>query len=95
MATDTPGVEYTYVATWSCLSTILTTWILGSSASVTKFQVSGLARIGSSGGRAGTKSQRTIVVEPGGPGVSGTPQVWNDAETVTKRFSDSQFDVLG
>ncbi|KAI1746678.1 Alpha/Beta hydrolase protein [Xylaria castorea] len=66
---------------------------------VAKFQVSGLARIDSSGGRrsalAGAKSQRTIVVEPGGPGASGVLQVWREAETVTKRFSDGQFDVLG
>ncbi|KAH8688943.1 Alpha/Beta hydrolase protein [Phaeosphaeriaceae sp. PMI808] len=51
---------------------------------VAKFQVSGLA-----------KSERTIVIEPGGPGASGTLQVWNAAEAVTKRFSDGQFDVLG
>ncbi|KAI0541771.1 Alpha/Beta hydrolase protein [Xylaria digitata] len=66
---------------------------------VAKFQVSGLARIDSSGGHrstlAGAKSQRTIVIEPGGPGASGILQVWNEAETVTKRFSDGRFDVLG
>jgi pimeloyl-ACP methyl ester carboxylesterase len=66
---------------------------------VAKFQVSGLARINSSGGHqsisAGGKSQRTIIIEPGGPGASGISQVWNEAETVTKRFSDGRFDVLG
>ncbi|KAI1125328.1 Alpha/Beta hydrolase protein [Nemania abortiva] len=66
---------------------------------VAKFQVSGLARIDSSGGHystlAGAKSQRTIVIEPGGPGASGISQVWSEAETVTNRFSDGQLDVLG
>ncbi|KAI0410304.1 Alpha/Beta hydrolase protein [Xylaria grammica] len=66
---------------------------------VAKFQVSGLARIDSPSGRrstsAGTKSQRTIVINPGGPGASGILQVWREAETVTQRFSDGQYDVLG
>ncbi|PMD64602.1 alpha/beta-hydrolase [Hyaloscypha bicolor E] len=66
---------------------------------VAKFQVSGLARIDSPAGSrstlAGAKSERTIVIEPGGPGVSGTLQVWGAAEAVTKRFSDGRFDVLG
>lgn len=67
---------------------------------VTKFQVSGLARAGSyANGRAnprpGSKSKRTIVIEPGGPGGSGTSYVWRVAENVTERLSDGQFDVLG
>jgi len=63
---------------------------------VTKLQVSGLARQGdtaSSG--AGKKSARTIVIEPGGPGGSGTSYAWRAAQNVTQRFSDGQFDVLG
>ncbi|RYP40722.1 hypothetical protein DL767_001477 [Monosporascus sp. MG133] len=66
---------------------------------VAKFQVSGLARIDSPASRrstpAGAKSERTIVIEPGGPGASGTLEVWTAAEAVTKRFSDGRFDVLG
>ena len=64
---------------------------------VTKFQVSGLARVGGAfvNGDAGKKSERTVVIEPGGPGGSGTSFVWRAAEAVTKRFSDGQFDVLG
>ena len=63
---------------------------------VTKYQVSGLARAdGSSPSTAGKKSERTIVIEPGGPGGSGTEFAWRGAEPVTERFSDGQFDVLG
>ncbi|KAK0652767.1 Alpha/Beta hydrolase protein [Cercophora newfieldiana] len=66
---------------------------------VAKFQVSGLASTSSPPGRrpvpAGAKSERTIVVEPGGPGGSGTSWVWDAAENITQRFSDGQFDVLG
>ncbi|KAK5992589.1 Serine protease Hip1-like protein [Cladobotryum mycophilum] len=63
---------------------------------VTKFQVSGLALIdGSSRPSAGHKSERTIVIEPGGPGGSGTSMAWRASEDVTKRLSDSKFDVLG
>jgi pimeloyl-ACP methyl ester carboxylesterase len=67
---------------------------------VTRFQVSGLARIDSLGEiqadpRPGSKSKRTIVIEPGGPGGSGTSYAWRVAEEVTKRLSDGQFDVLG
>lgn len=63
---------------------------------VTKFQVSGLHRIdGNFAPNAGRGSRRTIVIEPGGPGGSGTSYAWRAAELVTKRLSDSQFDVLG
>ncbi|KAK7415524.1 hypothetical protein QQZ08_012322 [Neonectria magnoliae] len=63
---------------------------------VTKFQVSGLARVhGVSGPGAGRRSERTIVIEPGGPGGSGTSYTWRAAELVTKRLSDGKFDVLG
>ncbi|KAH0489172.1 hypothetical protein TgHK011_009616 [Trichoderma gracile] len=63
---------------------------------VTKYQVSGLAPIrGHSKPSAGHKSERTIVVEPGGPGGSGTSLVWRSAETFSQRLSDGAFDVLG
>lgn len=63
---------------------------------VTKYQVSGLARIdGSSPPGAGTKSERTLVLEPGGPGGSGTRMVWTSGELLTERFTLSHFDALG
>lgn len=70
---------------------------------VTKFQVSGLTREGHEGSyansrqgpRPGSKSKRTIVIEPGGPGGSGTAYAWRVAEDVTKRLSGGQFDILG
>lgn len=63
---------------------------------VTKLQVSGLRRIdGNSAPNSGRGSKRTIVIEPGGPGGSGTSYVWRAAELITKRLSDGQFDVLG
>ncbi|KAL2126217.1 hypothetical protein VTI74DRAFT_1409 [Chaetomium olivicolor] len=63
---------------------------------VTKFQASGLARLdGLSNSSAGRKSERTIVIEPGGPGGSGTSYAWRAAQNITERFSDGQFDVLG
>lgn len=66
---------------------------------VTKFQVSGLARVGGDGTSAnpsaGKKSERTIVIEPGGPGGSGTGYAWRAAQSITARFSDGRFDVLG
>lgn len=67
---------------------------------VTKYQVSGLARgnkvpSARANPSAGSKSERTIVIEPGGPGGSGTSYAWRAAEDVTKRFSDEKFDVLG
>ena len=61
---------------------------------VTKYQVSGLARDGSPAG-AGKKSNRTLVVEPGGPGGSGVSYAWRGAEILSRRLTDSKFDVLG
>ncbi|KAK4153349.1 Alpha/Beta hydrolase protein [Chaetomidium leptoderma] len=63
---------------------------------VTKLQVSGLAREGDpASSPAGRKSERTIVIEPGGPGGSGTSYAWRAAQNVTDRFSEGKFDVLG
>lgn len=68
---------------------------------VTKYQVSGLAQRGPKRPHekprhgAGTKSERTIVIEPGGPGGSGTSMAWRASEDVSKRFSDGKYDVLG
>ncbi|KAI0130538.1 hypothetical protein BJ170DRAFT_620429 [Xylariales sp. AK1849] len=64
---------------------------------VTKLQVSGLARTDAQNvnSSAGKKSERTIVVEPGGPGGSGTSFVWREAEPETHRLSGGSFDVLG
>ncbi|EPQ26190.1 uncharacterized protein PFL1_06126 [Pseudozyma flocculosa PF-1] len=73
---------------------------------VTKFQVSGLApRIrqhrtssaGSDGGesRAGTKSARTLVINPGGPGGSGTSYVWRAGEQKSRLYTEGRYDVLG
>ncbi|KAM7191900.1 Alpha/Beta hydrolase fold [Rhypophila sp. PSN 637] len=53
---------------------------------VTKYQVSG---------PAGKKSNRTLVVEPGGPGGSGVSYAWRGGETLSKRLTDGKFDVLG
>lgn len=63
---------------------------------VTKYQVSGLKhRSSKSNSRAGKKSARTLVIEPGGPGGSGTSMTWSKAEAISKRFTDGAFDVLG
>ncbi|KAL7625949.1 hypothetical protein AAE478_002718 [Parahypoxylon ruwenzoriense] len=67
---------------------------------VTKYQVSGLARATMPHDThtrypPGSKSERTIVIEPGGPGGSGTSYAWRAAEDITKRLSDGEFDVLG
>ncbi|KAJ4396948.1 hypothetical protein N0V93_001171 [Gnomoniopsis smithogilvyi] len=63
---------------------------------VTKFQVSGLARTdGSSPAGAGIKSERTLVIEPGGPGGSGTSMVWRSSEDLTKRLTEGTYDTLG
>lgn len=69
---------------------------------VTKFQVSGLARLdsrqfsgSSEASKPGSKSERTIVLEPGGPGGSGTHETWVRGEKITQRMSGGRFDVLG
>lgn len=63
---------------------------------VTKYQVSGLARLdGSSPPGAGSKSERTLVLEPGGPGGSGISMAWSSSEQLTQRFTDGAFDTLG
>ena len=63
---------------------------------VTKYQVSGLKRRdGRSPFGAGLKAERTLFIEPGGPGGSGTSYAWRAAEQLTHRFSDNQYDVLG
>ncbi|PWY89866.1 alpha/beta-hydrolase [Aspergillus heteromorphus CBS 117.55] len=53
---------------------------------VTKFQVSG---------PHGGKSERTLVVNPGGPGGSGTGLVWRATDEFSQRFTNGQYDVLG
>lgn len=66
-----------------------------------KFQVSCLALVSSLPNNAGpvppasSKSARTIAIEPGGPGGSGTPYLWREAEEITIRLSNGTFDVLG
>lgn len=63
---------------------------------VTKFQVAGLAHKNDSrSSPKSQKSERTIIINPGGPGGSGTSFLWETAEETTNRFSDGQFDVLG
>lgn len=69
---------------------------------VTKYQVSGLQRIERKEANADDlyqpptqKSERTIVVNPGGPGTSGTRYVWRNAEMLTNWLSDGLYDVLG
>ncbi|TID17824.1 Alpha/Beta hydrolase protein [Venturia nashicola] len=60
---------------------------------VTKLQVSGLSR--SKSCHAGEKSERTIVIEPGGPGGSGTSYAFRAAEDISTRLSGGKYDVLG
>lgn len=63
---------------------------------VTKFQVAGLPlKNGSDITPTSYKSKRTLIIEPGGPGGSGTSYLWETAEEMTSRFSDGQLDVLG
>jgi pimeloyl-ACP methyl ester carboxylesterase len=62
---------------------------------VTKLQVSGLAKVDTPPSSAGKKSERTLVIEPGGPGGSGTSYAWRAAEEVTQRLSGGKYDVLG
>lgn len=65
---------------------------------VTKYQVSGLAYRGSEQSAhpsTGQKSNRTLVINPGGPGGSGTAQAWRNGQLISERLSLGQFDVLG
>ncbi|KAK1753434.1 Alpha/Beta hydrolase protein [Echria macrotheca] len=63
---------------------------------ITKYQVSGLARsYATQNSTAGGKSERTIVIEPGGPGGSGTGYVWSSGYNISQRLSGGQFDILG
>ncbi|KAJ5752843.1 hypothetical protein N7520_009760 [Penicillium odoratum] len=63
---------------------------------VTKFQVAGLAhRNDPRLPLKSYRSERTIIINPGGPGGSGTSFLWETAEEMTNRFSDGQLDVLG
>lgn len=63
---------------------------------VTKFQVSGLARLdGSSPAGSGTKSNRTLVLEPGGPGGSGISMVWSSGERLSQLYTEGTYDTLG
>ncbi|KAJ5204248.1 uncharacterized protein N7498_005127 [Penicillium cinerascens] len=63
---------------------------------VTKFQVAGLApRNDPNVSSNSYGSERTIIIEPGGPGGSGTSFLWETAEEMTDRFSDGKLDVLG
>ena len=57
---------------------------------ITKYQVAGPGRPGTS-----AKSERTIFIEPGGPGGSGTAYAWHGAEAISMRLSGGDFDVLG
>lgn len=63
---------------------------------VNKFQTSGLACRGCThaSGNAGRKSERTIVMEPGGPGGSGTLSLWMGGEATSRRLSNGTFDTL-
>ncbi|KAI8590765.1 Alpha/Beta hydrolase protein [Geranomyces variabilis] len=63
---------------------------------VTKFQAGGLEPVTKSVSQpADRRSERTIVVNPGGPGGSGTEYVWRKGEFLSSTYSDDQFDVLG
>ncbi|KAK3367481.1 Alpha/Beta hydrolase protein [Podospora didyma] len=67
---------------------------------ITKFQVSGLVRLDPISGAptnssAGKKSERTLVIEPGGPGGSGTSYAWQSSQSISNFLSDGKFDVLG
>lgn len=44
--------------------------------------------------RPGKKSERTVVLNPGGPGGSGTSYAFNVAQKISSNYTDS-FNVLG
>lgn len=63
---------------------------------VAKFQVSGLARLDNSSlPGAGIKSNRTLVVEPGGPGGSGIRMIWNAGQEISQKYTEGAYDTLG
>ncbi|TLS24621.1 hypothetical protein PpBr36_08592 [Pyricularia pennisetigena] len=61
---------------------------------VSKYQASGLAPAGSNSSTAGKKSERTLVINPGGPGGSGVQYVALAAEQLSERMSRGVIDVL-
>ncbi|TLD28614.1 hypothetical protein PspLS_03737 [Pyricularia sp. CBS 133598] len=61
---------------------------------VSKYQASGLAPAGSRSSTAGKKSERTLVINPGGPGGSGVQYVAVAAEQLSERMSGGVIDVL-
>ncbi|KAJ3018214.1 hypothetical protein HKX48_003032 [Thoreauomyces humboldtii] len=54
---------------------------------VTKYQPAGPSAAG--------KSERTIVVNPGGPGGSGTQSIWDKGEARSQTYSNGEYDILG
>ena len=66
---------------------------------VTKYHVSGIEFSKHSNSRAsaraGKKSERTIVVDPGGPGGSGTSMAWRSGEKFSYKYANGTMDVLG
>lgn len=64
---------------------------------ITTYRVWGVARAGDifANPLAGRKTLRTIVVNPGGPGGSGTSFAQSSGEAISRLYSDGQFDVLG
>ncbi|KAK1826223.1 Alpha/Beta hydrolase protein [Podospora conica] len=64
---------------------------------ITTYRVWGAARTGYifANPLIGRKTLRTIVVNPGGPGGSGTNFALSSGEAISRLYSDGQFDVLG